>query len=71
MMALSPAQEQRLAQLIVSTGQSRDTLLLQLESMSLDDLEDYYCAAGVMARVRQGKEALHSLDDVERELGLE
>lgn len=71
MMALSPTQEQRLAQLIVSTGQPKDTLLLQLESMSLDDLEDYYCAAGVMARVRQGKEALHSLDDVEHELGLE
>jgi len=37
----------------------------------LEDLEDYYLAERVAERIRKGEERLFSLDEVERELGLE
>ncbi|WP_422614079.1 type II toxin-antitoxin system RelB family antitoxin [Aeromonas sobria] len=37
----------------------------------LEELEDYYLAERVMENVRKGEERLFSLDDVERDLGLE
>jgi RHH-type rel operon transcriptional repressor/antitoxin RelB len=37
----------------------------------LEELEDYYLAERVMEKVRKGEERLFSLDDVERDLGLE
>jgi RHH-type rel operon transcriptional repressor/antitoxin RelB len=36
----------------------------------LDDLEDYYLAAEVLERVRQGKEKIHSSAQVRADLGL-
>ncbi|MGP9797199.1 type II toxin-antitoxin system RelB family antitoxin [Halomonas sp. 86] len=37
----------------------------------LDDLEDVYLAEQTLERLRRGEETTHSLDDVERDLGLE
>jgi len=37
----------------------------------LEELEDYYLTERVMEKVRKGEERLFSLDDVERDLGLE
>jgi RHH-type rel operon transcriptional repressor/antitoxin RelB len=36
----------------------------------LDDLEDYYLAADVLERVRQGKEEIYSSAQVRTDLGL-
>jgi RHH-type rel operon transcriptional repressor/antitoxin RelB len=33
-------------------------------------MKDYYLAADVLARVRQGEERVYSLDEVENALGL-
>ena len=63
--------EQRLTHLATETGRSKSFYMRELIEAGLDDLEDYYLAERVMERVRQGKEKLHSLDDVERELGLD
>ncbi|ART83364.1 CopG family transcriptional regulator [Oceanisphaera profunda] len=63
--------ELRLNQLALETGRSKSFYLRELIENGLDDLEDYYLADSVMERVRQGKEELYSLDDVERELGLD
>lgn len=68
---LSSDIEQRLAHLASETGRSKSFYLRELIESGLDDMEDYYLAERVMERVRQGKEKLHSLDDVERELGLD
>jgi RHH-type rel operon transcriptional repressor/antitoxin RelB len=35
-----------------------------------DDLEDYYLAADVLERVREGEKVVYSLDEAERDLGL-
>ena len=37
----------------------------------IEEMEDYYLAADVLARVRQGKEQVHSAADVRRDLGLD
>lgn len=67
---LSPEIEQRLTHLASETGRTKSFYLRELIESGLDDLEDYYLAERVMERVRQGKEKLYSLEDVERELGL-
>jgi RHH-type transcriptional regulator, rel operon repressor / antitoxin RelB len=36
----------------------------------LEEMEDYYLAADLLERVRKGEEQTHSLDEVERDLGL-
>lgn len=70
MKGLSARQMERLERLAVISGKPVENLLQQLVESGLEDLEDYYLASGVMARVRQGKEKLHALEDVERDLGL-
>ena len=45
--------------------------LKQIIEQGLEDLEDYYLAADVLARVRQGREAVHSTTDVRKAFGLE
>lgn len=67
---LSPEIERRLTHLASETGRTKSFYLRELIESGLDDLEDYYLAERVMERVRQGKEKLYSLEDVERELGL-
>jgi RHH-type rel operon transcriptional repressor/antitoxin RelB len=37
----------------------------------IDDLEDYYLAADVLERVRQGKEEIYSSTQVRSDLGLD
>lgn len=62
--------EQRLDRLAVQTGRTKAYYLRELVKNGLEDLEDYYLAAATMERVRKGEETVHSLDDVERDLGL-
>ena len=67
---LDPATEQRLDHLAAITGRTKAYYLRELVTKGLDDLEDFYLAAATMERVRMGEEQLHSLEDVERRLGL-
>lgn len=67
---LAPDIEQRLDLLASSTGRSKAFYLRQLVEGGLDELEDYYLAADVLERIRQGKEQALTLDEVERGLEL-
>jgi RHH-type rel operon transcriptional repressor/antitoxin RelB len=67
---LDPATEQRLDHLAAQTGRTKAYYLRELVKNGLEDLEDYYLAAATMERVRKGEEPVHTLDEVERDLGL-
>jgi RHH-type transcriptional regulator, rel operon repressor / antitoxin RelB len=61
----------RLSELSARTGRSKAFYMIEALQEHLDDLEDLYLAEQRLADVRAGRSALHSLDDVERELGLD
>jgi len=63
--------EQRLDVLATTTGRTKAYYLRQIIQQGLEDLEDYYLAADVLERVRQGKESLHSSASVRSQLGLD
>jgi RHH-type rel operon transcriptional repressor/antitoxin RelB len=67
---LDPATEQRLDKLAAQTGRTKAYYLRELITNGLEDLEDYYLAAGTMERVRKGEEKVFTLEEVERNLGL-
>ena len=67
---LSEQDEQRLDFLASETGRTKAFYLQQLIENGLDDLEDYYLAADVLERIRQGKEKVHTSAQVRSELGL-
>ena len=52
---LTPEIEQRLDRLASKTGRSKAFYLRELIERDLDDMEDYYLAAAVLERLRQGK----------------
>jgi RHH-type rel operon transcriptional repressor/antitoxin RelB len=68
---LAPETEQRLDYLAAQTGRTKAFYLREIIERGIEDLEDYYLAADVLARVRQGKEQVHSAADVKRDLGLD
>ncbi len=45
--------------------------LREIIERGIQDMEDYYLAADVLARVRDGKEQVHSAADMRRDLGLD
>ena len=68
---LSAKAEQRLDFLAAQTGRTKAFYLRQMIENGLDDLEDYYLAADVLERVRQGKESTQSSTQVRADLGLD
>ena len=68
---LAPEVEERLDFLATQTGRSKAFYLRQIIEQGLEDLEDYYLAADVLERVRQGREAVHSTTDVRKALDLD
>jgi RHH-type rel operon transcriptional repressor/antitoxin RelB len=68
---LSPALERRLDFLAHQTGRTKAYYLREMIEHGLDEMEDYYLAAEVLARVRKGKEKVHSSERVRKDLGLE
>jgi RHH-type rel operon transcriptional repressor/antitoxin RelB len=68
---LSEKAEQRLDFLAAQTGRTKAFYLRQMIENGLDDLEDYYLAADVLERVRQGKERIYSGAEVRTDLGLD
>lgn len=60
----------RLERLAKLTGRSKTFYVREAVTAHIDDLEDIYLADQVMERLESNVETLHSLEDVERELGL-
>jgi RHH-type rel operon transcriptional repressor/antitoxin RelB len=62
--------ESRLDALAKATGRTKTFYARQAIIEYLDDLEDIYLAEQRLADIRAGRSSLHSLDEVERDLGL-
>ncbi len=60
----------RLERLAKLTGRSKTFYVRAAVTAHIDDLEDIYLADQVMERLESNVETLHSLEDVEQELGL-
>ena len=60
----------RLQTLTESTGRSKTDYVLQALREYLDELEDIRLAEQRLLDVRAGRSATHTLDEVERSLGL-
>lgn len=60
----------RLQSLAELTGRSKTFYMLEAIRDHLDDLEDLYLAEKRLIESRAGRSKAHSLDDVERALGL-
>lgn len=63
--------EQRLDKLSAETGRTKAFYLRELIERGLEDLEDYYLGMEVLERLRKGEEHTVSLDEAEKELGLD
>lgn len=61
---------ERLSYLAEQTGRSKTFYMLEAIKQHLDNLEDLYLAEQRLLDVRAGRSMTHSLDDVERSLGL-
>lgn len=68
---LAPETEQRLNYLASHTGRTKAYYLREMIEQGIEQIEDYYLAAGVLERVRNGQEQVHSAADVRRDLGLD
>lgn len=63
--------EQRLDFLAAHTGRTKSFYLRKIIEQGIEDMEDYYLAAEVLERLRQGRETIHSAADIRNELDLE
>lgn len=68
---LAPETEQRLDFLASQTGRTKAFYLREMIERGLGDMEDYYLAADVLERLRQGKERVYSSADVRKALGVD
>ena len=68
---LAPDIEHRLDVLAERTERTKADYLRMFIEKGLEDIEDYYLAAATMERVRSGEEQAFTLEEVERNLGLE
>jgi RHH-type rel operon transcriptional repressor/antitoxin RelB len=67
---LPPEVESRLAALAQATGRTKTFYAREAILEHLDDLEDLYLAEQRLIDIRAGLSTTHSLEDVERSLGL-
>ena len=61
---------ERLEALAKATGRTKSYYAREAILEHLDDLEDIYLGEKTLEQVRRGEMTTHSLDDVERDLGL-
>ncbi len=61
----------RLQSLAARTGRTATFYIKEAIEEHLDDLEDLYLAQKISARIKSGQSRTFSLDEVERELGLD
>ncbi|SDO46957.1 type II toxin-antitoxin system RelB family antitoxin [Vreelandella arcis] len=62
--------EERLEALAKATGRTKSFYAREAILEHLEDLEDVYLAEKTLEQVRRSEMTTHSLDDVERNLGL-
>ena len=55
----------------MQTGRTKDACLRAIAERGLEDMEDYYLAADVLKRVRDGGERVYSAAEVRKSLGLD
>ena len=67
---LDAAIEQRLRKLANDTGRSVSFYVRELINNGIEDLEDACRASIISARIRNGKEKVYSMAEVEANLGL-
>ena len=65
---LSPEIEQRLDFLASQTGRAKDFYVRELIERAVEDMEDYYLAAHILERIRQGTEEVYSAEEVSKSL---
>lgn len=63
--------EHRLDSIAATTGRTKSSLIREMIERNIDDIEDYYLAAEVVKRVRNGEEPVFTEDEVRRDLGLD
>ena len=68
---LSPEIEQRLDFLASQSGRAKDFYVRELIERAVEDMEDYYLAAHILERIRQGTEEVYSAEEVSKSLGLD
>ena len=68
---MDPAIDTRLERLARLTGRSKSFYVKQAIEDQLEDLEDLYLAQRVAQRVAEGHERLITLEELERELGVD
>lgn len=68
---LAPETEQRLDSLASQTGRTKAFYLRELIERGLEDVEDYYLAADVLERLRQGREKVYSSAELRNALDLD
>ena len=61
---------QRLEHLVELTGRSKTFYMIEAIREHLDDLVDLYLAEKRLIEIRAGRSKTHSLEEVERSLGL-
>ena len=61
---LAPETGQRLASLASQTRRTKAFYLREMIERGLEDVEDYYLAADLLERLRQGTENVYSVADV-------
>lgn len=62
---------ERIESLAKLTGRSRTFYMQEAIKQKLEDLEDIYLAEQALIDIRSGKSRLYTLDEVEKELGLD
>ena len=68
---LSPEIERRLDHIASLTRRTKAFYIREMIERSIDDIEDYYLAAEIAERVRNGEEDIFTEDEIRRDLGLE
>ncbi|HEY5107844.1 MAG TPA: TraY domain-containing protein [Caulobacteraceae bacterium] len=68
---LSDETHERLRALAARTGRTATFYVREAVEAHLDDLEDLYMAERAIARLRRGEGRVWSLEEAERELGLD
>ena len=68
---LAPETEKRIDFLASQTGRTKAFYLREVIERGLEDMEDYYLAADVLERLRQGKEEVCSSVDARSALDLD
>ncbi len=63
--------EEKLDALTKETGQSKSFYIIEALSFYLEELEDIHHGEKVLQRIIDGKERVYSIEEVERELGVE